>query len=89
MIKKKMKNNLLKYYITVFYLFATFILFAQTPPPPGNNDGSGGIRNDGDTTPAPIDDYLWVVALLGIVFVILKFRAIHKQINQFDNKIGS
>lgn len=75
-----MKNNLLKYYITALYLFSTFVLFAQTPPPPGNNDGSGGLHGDGDTTPGvPIDDYVWLLALIGLVFVILKFRAIYKQ----------
>jgi hypothetical protein len=74
-----MKNNSIKYYIAAFYLFSTFVLFAQTPPPPGNEDGNGGLHGDGDTTPVPIDDYLWVLALVGLVFVILKFRAIYKQ----------
>jgi hypothetical protein len=33
---------------------------------------------DGDTTPgASIDDYVWVLALIGLAFVILKFRAIY------------
>lgn len=74
-----MKNNLLKYYITAFYLFSTFVLFAQTPPTPGNNDGNGGLNGDGDTTPVSIDDYVWVLGLLGLVYVILQFREIYKQ----------
>lgn len=71
-----MKNNLLKYYIAAFYLCSTFIMFAQDP------GTGGGIENDGteDATPAaPIDDYVWVLALIGLVFVFLKFRAIQNR----------
>jgi len=70
-----MKNNLLKYYIAAFYLCSTFVMFAQDP------GTGGGIENDGssDTTPAPIDDYVWVLAVIGLVFIFLKFRAIQKK----------
>lgn len=71
-----MKNNLLKYYITAFYLCSTFVMFAQDP------GTGGGVDNDGtgDTTPAaPIDDYVWVLALVGLVFVSLKFRVIQNK----------
>jgi hypothetical protein len=72
-----MKNNLLKYYITAFYLCSTVMMFAQDP-------GTGGdVENDGtlDATPvaAPIDDYVWLLALVGLVFVYMKFRAIQKR----------
>lgn len=71
-----MKNNVLKYYITAFYFCSTFAMLAQDP-------GAGGVDNgdgSGDTTPAaPIDDYVWVLALVGLVFVFLKFRAIQKR----------
>jgi hypothetical protein len=71
-----MKNNLLKIYIAAFYFCSTFVLLAQ----PGDNDNGSGLEGDGDTTPgAPIDDYVWVLALVGLAFVILKFRAIYKQ----------
>lgn len=76
-----MKKNLLKYYIATFYLCSSFAMFAQTDPGTG-----GGVENDGtgDTTPtAPIDDYVWVLALIGLFFVFMKFRAIQK------NKINS
>jgi hypothetical protein len=72
-----MKNNLLKYYLAAFYLCSTFIMFAQTDP-----GTDGGIENDGtqDATPAaPIDDYVWLLALIGLVFVFLKFRAIQNR----------
>jgi hypothetical protein len=80
-----MKNNFLKYYIAAFYLCSTFMLFAQ--PGDGNGGtGDGALEGGGDTTPAaPIDDYLWVLALITLVFVYLKFRVIHKQL-QSDSK---
>jgi len=68
----KMKNTLLKYYIAAFYLCSTFVLFAQ----PGADDGTGTL--EGTDTPAPIDDYVWVLAVLGLVFVFMKYRAIQK-----------
>jgi hypothetical protein len=74
-----MKNTVLKYYIAAFYLCSTFVLFAQ--PGDGNGEsGDAGLEGGGDTTPgAPIDDYVWVLALVGLLFVFLKFRAIYKQ----------
>jgi len=72
-----MKNKFIKYYIAAFYFCSTLVLFAQ----PGSGSDNGGIDDSGatDTTPAPIGDYLWVLAIIGLVLVYLKFRAIHKQ----------
>lgn len=71
-----MKKNLLKYYIVAFYLCSTLVMLAQDPGTDGVDNGDG----TGDTTPAaPIDDYVWVLALLGLVFVFLKFRAIQNR----------
>ncbi|HQE33461.1 MAG TPA: hypothetical protein PLZ71_06610 [Flavobacterium alvei] len=64
-----MKNNLLKYYITAFYLCSTFVMFAQ----PTADDTTGTLES-GDT-PAPIDDYVWVLALIGLFFIFMKFKA--------------
>jgi hypothetical protein len=71
-----MKKNLLKYYIVAFYLCSTFVMFAQTDPGTG-----GGVENDGstDTTPMPIDDYVWILALIGLIFVFMKFRAMQNK----------
>ena len=72
-----MKNNLLKYYIAAFYLCSTFAMFAQ----PGNTSPDG-LETDGDTTPAPIDDYVWVLALVGLALVFMKYKSIqNKKIN--------
>ncbi len=71
-----MKNNALKYYMTAFYFCSTIVMLAQDP------GTGGGVDNDGttDTTPAeaPIDDYVWVLAVVGLLFVFMKFRAIQK-----------
>ena len=69
-----MKNTVIKYYIIAFYLCSTFVLFAQ----PGDT-APGGLEGDGDSTPgAPIDNYIWILALLGLVFVFLRLRATQK-----------
>ena len=72
-----MKNNVLKLYVTVFYLCSTFVMFAQ----PGTGSDNSGIDDDGssDVTGAPINDYIWVLAAVGMLLVFLKFRAIYKQ----------
>jgi hypothetical protein len=74
-----MKTNLLKYYIAAFYIFSTFVMVAQ--PGTGNGGtGEGALEGDGDATPgAPIDDYVWVLAGVGVLFVFLKFRAVFKR----------
>ncbi len=68
-----MKNILSKSYLTLFFLLATFIAFAD----PGTTDTNGTMENN--DAPAPIGDYVWVLALLGIVFVFLTFRAIQNK----------
>ena len=66
-----MKNNISKIYTTLFFLLVSFVSFAQ----PGDTDGTPGGLEGGDT-PAPIGDYVWVLAIVGIIFVFLTFRAI-------------
>lgn len=70
-----MKNNVLKYYMVAIYLLSSFVLFAQSP---GNNDDNGNLEG-GDAPVAPIDDSVWVLGLLGLLFVFFKIRAINKQ----------
>ena len=70
-----MKNTALKYYVVAFYLCSTLIMFAQ----PSSNDASNGLEQDNDTTPAAsIDNYIWVLAIIGLILVFIKFRAIQK-----------
>jgi|GEM_PF-2709097 len=71
-----MKNILSKSYITLFFFFASFIAFAQ--PSDEAPDGLEGV----DAPAAPINDYLWALALAGLIFVFLTFRAIqNKKVN--------
>jgi hypothetical protein len=74
-----MKNRLLKYYIVAIYLCSTVVLFAAQP---GADDTTGPGDLEGADAPAPIDNYVWVLALIGLVFIFLKFRAIqNKKVN--------
>ena len=68
-----MRKNLLKYYyIAAFYLCSTLLMFAQVP---GTDNGSGTLEGDGDTTPAaPIDDYILILALAGIILVFMRYK---------------
>lgn len=71
-----MKTIFLKYYVTAFYFCSTFMAFAQ----PGTNDDSSGLEG-AETPAAPIDDYVWVLALVGLIFVFMKLRAFYHQGN--------
>ncbi len=62
-----MKINLLKYYIAAFYFCSTYMMFAQGTPGSGSDD------------PLPIDNFIWVLVALGLLFVFFKYRAIYKQ----------
>jgi hypothetical protein len=73
-----MKTNLLKYCVAAFYFCSTFMMVAQ----PGAGSDNGGVDGDGtgDVTPgAPIDDYVWVLALIGLCYVFLRLRAFTRQ----------
>lgn len=75
-----MKTNLLKYYVAAFYFCSTFIILAQ----PGSGSNNGGVDDGGssDTTPgAPIDDYVWILTLIGLLYVFLRVRAFTRQGN--------
>jgi hypothetical protein len=75
-----MKNNLVKFYITAFFLCCSLATFAQ----PGSGSDNGGVDDNGsgDSTPAaPIDDSLWILLAIGLVFAFLRFRAIYKQVS--------
>jgi hypothetical protein len=70
-----MKNSLIKQYIAIFYLCSTFVTFAQSP---GSDTPGGGLEGT-DAPAAPIDDYLWVLALVGLVLVFMKLKAIQNK----------
>lgn len=69
-----MKNNFLKYYIAAIYFGSTFVLFAQ----PGTEAEPEGDALEG-VDAVPINDYVWVLAAVGMLLVFLKFRALYKK----------
>ncbi len=71
-----MKNNLSKFYITAFFLCSAFTIFAQ----PGTEDdtGTGNLEGADDL---PIDNSIWFLVVLGLLFVFLKFRVMAQQRN--------
>jgi hypothetical protein len=72
-----MKNqSILKNFPNKFILFSIAMLLplfaiADDPGLPGDGD-------PGDPA-APISDYWWVLALIGIYFIYKKYQALHKQ----------
>lgn len=65
-----MKKQLNKYYIALFCFCANVSLFAQ----PGSGDGSGGGLEGGDPPAAPINDSLWVLILVALIFAFIKYN---------------
>jgi len=71
-----MKTNILKYYIAAFYICSTFVTFAQ----PGAEDNGTGLEGS-DPAPAPIDNYVWLLAAIGIIYVFAQARTRAKKEN--------
>ena len=72
-----MKNNLLKYYIVAFYFCSTSLIFAQ----PGVEDDGGAGNLEGADPAVPIDEYIWVLAIVGLIFVYLRFKSRNRTVN--------
>lgn len=65
-----MKNKLTLYFIAAFYLCSTFA-FAD----PGITDPEGTLENtDATAVAAPINENLWILALMGLVFVFMRLK---------------
>ncbi|MBA4316822.1 MAG: hypothetical protein C0412_00325 [Flavobacterium sp.] len=67
---KTMKNTLLKYSLSVFFLCINFATFAAQP---GSGSDTGNLETE-DAPAAPIDDCLWILVLLGILLAVYTFR---------------
>ena len=65
-----MKNQFKKYYIALFYFCSTSMLFAV----PGDINDTSDLETV-DAPAAPINDYLWILALVGIIFIFMKLKA--------------
>ena len=67
-----MKNKILKFYIVAIYLCSSVVLFAEEP---SATDGTDTLENTtGDVTGAPIGDYIWILALVVVVYAFYKLR---------------
>jgi hypothetical protein len=75
-----MKKKVLKYYIVTICLFSNLIIFAQVDTGPGNEGNGAGGGPEG--VAAPINDYIWVLLVLGFVFAFYKIKTFI-----FQNKI--
>lgn len=59
-----MKNTITRNcFSLLFFLFATMVAYAQDPEQ---------VPSDEDPLAAPINDYLWVLVLLGLLYVFYK-----------------
>ena len=66
-------KKLLKISILVFILMSNLVIYAQ----PGGDTGGGGLEGN-DPPPAPIDTFVWAIAIIGTFFVF----SIYKQQNK-------
>lgn len=73
-----MKKYIPFVYLFVFTVLFNLVSFGQTDP--GDFDDNPDA-NPLDAPAAPINDYLWVLALLGLVFVFIWFKNHAKQSN--------
>ena len=69
-----MKNIVSKFYVVAAFLCSTAIVFAQEGP--GDTADIGEL--EGADNQLPIGDYLWVLAVVGLMLVYWKFRSMHK-----------
>ena len=57
--------------IKFIYIITSILLFLVTNPVIAQEDPG----DDPDVPAAPLDDYLWVLVLVGVVFAIIKLKA--------------
>jgi len=69
-----MKNQINYFYIAFLLLSANLSVFAV----PGDGNDTGDLESI-DAPAAPINDYLWVLALVGLIFVFLKYKSYSKR----------
>ena len=75
-----MKSRLIYITSSIFLFLVNNNVLAQ------RDSGSRGVADPGpDPDAVPIDDYIWVLVLVGVVFAILKLRTFTKQIATSSN----
>jgi len=53
---------------------------------PGDGNDTNDLENV-DAVAAPINDYLWVLALAGLIFVFMKLKSVKIKMDQSKNMI--
>lgn len=76
-----MKHNLIKYYFTLIFFCTSLMLFAA----PGNNNETNDLENT--DAPVPIDDYIGIVATMGVLFVFMKLNEVQIKKRVLKQKI--
>jgi len=79
-----MKKNIVNFLILSFCLLLNFTAFAQESGPgetaaPAANGYELEGTGEGVNSTAPINDYIWVLAIIGLVFAFYKFKAIQNK----------
>ena len=64
-----MKKYIAKSFLVVVALLVNAAAFAQ-----GGNPGDFGNPGDTNPTDAPISDYIWVLAVAGLIYVFYKMK---------------
>lgn len=68
-------KNIFKIFVTAFIFLGNFLLNAQAPPPPGG--GGGGTVPEGAA--APIDMYVYILAIAAILFIVLYAKKTYRK----------
>ena len=61
------------------HILSSILLFLATNPVIAQRRSLEDPGDDPDVPAAPLDDYLWVLVLVGLVFAIIKLKAYAKQ----------
>lgn len=64
-------RNFIKFSLFLFFLLSDFVTFAQ--PGDDDNNGGGGLEGN-DPAPAPINDKLIILVIIGLIFAFYKLK---------------
>jgi len=76
---KKLINN---FYIVLFFFCSNYALFAD----PGDGSDLGNLE-DTDPLGASINECLWVLVLMGLIFVFIKLKSYSRKMELSKNMI--
>lgn len=71
-----MKKNIKNAFTFIAIVIVQFVTLAQTTVEPG--DFGGGVNPTDTTTDTPIDALVWLLLVVGIVYVFYIFRSLMK-----------